>query len=86
MKNRKIIIDLINLILGVVIIVLALMAFSAMPMNRNIFPVIFAMGTAMLYLNAVKVHREHRMAGVCLMVLSLITMLMLIISLLQLMI
>lgn len=83
MKNRKLTIDMINLIMGLGIIALAVTAFASMPLNRNLFPVIFMMGTVMLSLNAAKFFQKHRLTAIIFALLSLVSVALLITSLLQ---
>ncbi|NBH84365.1 hypothetical protein D7X88_08765 [bacterium C-53] len=84
LKNGKLMIDLMNLFLGIGTIVLAVVLLSGEPLNRNLFPVVFALGAAMLSLNAARFYQEHRMISVVFAVLSIAVALLLIFSLLQL--
>lgn len=82
-KNRKLMIDFINLFLGIGIILSSVAAINGTPLNRNRLPVIFAMGMAMLTLNAAKYYQDHRIAGIIFAVLSLVCAFLMIFSLLQ---
>lgn len=84
LKNGKLMIDLMNLFLGIGTIVLAVVLLSGEPLNRNLFPVVFALGATMLSLNAARFYQEHRMVSVVFAVLSIVVALLLIFSLLQL--
>lgn len=82
-KNRKLMIDFINLFLGIGIILSAVSVIEGTALNKNRLPVVFALGTVMLTLNAAKYYQEHRIAGIVFAVLSLALALLLIVSLLQ---
>lgn len=81
-KNRKLIIDLMNLFLAIGITLSAVAAIEGTAFKKDRLPVVFAMGTVMLTLNAAKCYQEHRGVGILFAVLSLVSAFLLIYSLL----
>ena len=84
-KNKKITIDFINMLLGLAMIGIAVVAFSQDMVNYKFFPVIFSLGTVMMVLNANKYFRNNKILGSLFGVMSVVLACGLILSLLELM-
>ena len=71
MKSGDFKIDLINLILGILIFVLAVFAFTVENM-LFLFPIIFLLGAIMTTLNAIKVMKNNKLFGFLFMVFGIV--------------
>lgn len=62
-KDKRLIIDYINMLIGIVILVIAVIAFRGGAGFVGMFPLLFALGTVMLILNTVKTFPDNKFLG-----------------------
>ncbi len=72
LKNRGLWIDIVNMILGLIIIVLALIAIHNGNGGGDTFAVVFFLGAVMFFLNAVKEFQRNRFRAVLFLIVTLI--------------
>ncbi len=65
-------IDLINMIAGIAIIVLAVLALSGKESEMHLFPVIFILGAVLTCLNAVKMMKQNKLMGIFFILFSVV--------------
>ncbi len=83
-RNKNMLIDFINMFLGIAIIVIAVSAFSSATFSLSKFPIIFFLGTILLILNTIKTFPKNKLLGVLFGTLSLVMAVALILSLIAL--
>ncbi len=71
-KNRGLWIDIVNMILGLVIIVLAIIAIHNGNGGGDTFAVVFFLGAVMFFLNAVKEFPGNRFRAVLFLIITVI--------------
>lgn len=83
-KNKKMVIDFINMFLGVAIIITAITTFGSGTINVAKFPIIFMLGTFLLILNTIKIFPKNKFLGIIFGILSVVMAAALILSLIAL--
>ncbi len=71
-KNSDLWIDMINMIFGIVIIILAVIAIQSSGNGQRLFAVVFLLGTLMFLLNALKFFRRSRFQAIVFLVFAII--------------
>ena len=72
LKDKRMVIDYINMVIGIVILIIAVIAFRGGTGFVGMFPLLFALGTVMLILNTVKTFPDNKFLGIMFGILAVV--------------